>query len=144
VRRLGLSIEFYNTDKILTLTIDCSVQFGKNVRHFRKAGNIINESKFHLFLRVLFNYLHDYENLSSNLKPLFGQFEEVVNRGKLTLPSIKGWEQDNSVAIEKLNNRILCIEKRLLEIDNDKPEERIRMRGKLESLKFALTTIKNN
>ena len=144
VRRLGLSIDFYNADKIITLTIDCSVQFGKNVRHFRKASNIINQGKFHLFLRVLFHYLHDYENLSSNLKPLFGQFEEVVNGGKLTLPGISDWQKDNNVAIEKLTNRILSIEKRLLEIDNDTPEERIRMRGELEGLKFALITIKND
>jgi len=103
MRRLGLSINFYNADKIITLTIDCSVQFGKNVRHFRKASNIINQGKFHLFLRVLFHYLHDYENLSSNLRSLFGQFEEVVNGGKLTLPSISDWQKDNNVAIEKGN-----------------------------------------
>jgi hypothetical protein len=75
---------------------------------------------------------------------LFGQFEEVVNGGKLTLPSISDWQKDNNVAIEKLTNRILSIEKRLLEIDNDTPGERIRMRGELEGLKFALTTIKND
>jgi hypothetical protein len=75
---------------------------------------------------------------------LFGQFEEVVNGGKLTLPGISDWQKDNNVAIEKLTNRILSIEKRLLEIDNDTPGERIRMRGELEGLKFALTTIKND
>jgi hypothetical protein len=144
VRRLGLSIDFYNADRIISLTIDCCVRFGKNVRHFRKAGNIIDEDKFHLFLRVLFHYLHDYENLSFNLKPLFGQFEEVVNGGKLTFPSASDWQKDNSVAIEKLTNRILSVEKRLLEIDNDTPEERIRMRGELEGLRFALTTIKSD
>lgn len=142
-RRLGLLVEFFDNEKDFHLTIDCNIQAGKNAHHFRKAGNTLSPMAFRFFFNGVLNFLHDPENYHVGYEILMDQYRSITagEVPDISPPLSSSWNPDTSVAIDKITNRISAIERRLIELDTDTSNERMKMRGELEGLKFALIAI---
>jgi hypothetical protein len=126
-------------------TITCTNNW-KNIQHFRRAGNTIEIGKYNTFFKVVLKYIHDRENYVVNYFDIISHFKRMLT-GDIEEQESKefgSWQPDNSKIIDAVSNRISAIERRLMEIDSDTLEERIKMRGELEGLQFALNIAKTN
>jgi hypothetical protein len=144
-RRLGLLIEFYDDKKDFQLSIDYNIQAGKIAHHFRKAGNTLSPVVFRSFYNGVLNFLHDPENYHTGHAILMDQYRAITvgEVPEITVFTSSSWDPNNNIAIEKITNRITAIERRLIELDTDTSSERMKMRGELEGLKFALIAIQH-
>jgi hypothetical protein len=143
-RKMGLLIEFHDGKRDFQLSINYNIHAGRNAHHYRKAGNALEPPAFYSFFNAILNFLHDTENYSTNHLLLIEQFQSISEGESIDIPAAADWRADNSNAIQKITGRITAIEKRLIEQDTDSTENRIKMRGELEGLKFALTTIQQS
>jgi hypothetical protein len=134
--KMGLQIQFYDHPKDFSLTIE-HIKTWQGVQHFRRAGNIIKGEQFHLFFKAALNFLHDANNYSSNFRKLVIDFKEILHGREVQINKDENWALGNSIASVQIKDRISSIEKRLIEVDNDAPDERMKLRGELEGLKFA-------
>lgn len=144
-RRLGLLIEFYDNKRDFHLRIDCNIQAGKIVHHFRRASNTLSPSAFRSFFNRIFNFLHDPENYHVGHAILMNQYRLIAvgEVPEITVPASSSWNPGNSIAVDKIKNRITAIEQRLIGLDTDSSDDRVKMRGELEGLKFALIAIQH-
>lgn len=133
----GLIIAFHNEPKDFTLRID-NFKTWKGIQHFRKAGHVIELSQFAQFYKGVLHFLHDPENYEIHYELLIQQFKAIIVGEQPELPTYSYMPLDHNPIREKIEYRIAAIEKRLIELDSDSREERIKMRGELDGLKFAL------
>lgn len=141
----NILIKLDNQKEDFDLTLTCADSW-KNIQHFRRAGNTIERESYNLFFKSLLNFLYDRGNYVINYFDLVDLFNKMLNgdvKEQEMTENIK-WQSDNSKLIVAISNRISAIERRLMEIDSDTLEERIKMRGELEGLLFALNIVKAN
>ena len=135
--KMGLQISFYDEPKDFTLSVE-HIKTWQGVQHLRRAGNTTTAKKFQAFFKVVLSFLHDIDNYSENHRSLVQQYKTVVETEKSLIPIETNWMGDNTIAKEKIKSRILIIEKRLMEFDTDTPDDRMKLRGELEGLRFAM------
>jgi len=139
--RLNLNIEFIDSFEFFDLTVN-SIH-GHRGRHIaRRKGIPIEFEKFKQFLKLTLKFLSDHGSYVVFLEPYIKNFKNLVAGDNI----IEGFDISSERAfkkiLEQLEERKASIEKRLIEEDKDSLEDRIRYRGEIAGIDYAIKTIK--
>jgi len=139
--RYSLSIDFNNNIKEFMLELNRSLGH-KGRPNARKNGSPIEFEEFIQYLNLTLKFLADPDSYKVYLETYLKNFNNLVNGKNIVeafdISSAKVFEK----ILNQLNGRKATVEKRLIEEDSDALEDRIKLRGELEGLNYAISTIK--
>lgn len=139
----SISIDFRNFMDYMYLTIDSGSNF-RSRKGARNNGKAITYSKFMQTLRLILKYLYDpdsydvlQEHFTKNFHLLVQSDEEVE------VPDLM-FSTDEALKdiTKRITKRKQKIERRLIENDDDSELDRVKLRGELDGLNYALKTLK--
>jgi len=131
-----INIDFRDFIEDLWMTFSCSNSF-VNRRGARKNGAPITKEVFLQFLNLTVKYFSDHNSLNTYLDSYIKSFFNLVNDDM----TIEGFDFSSESIInnilKNIQARIEYIEKNLIEEDDIFKDERIKLRGELEGLRYA-------
>ncbi len=108
----------------------------------RKSGTPISSTQFRQILDLTLKYLSDSESLKVLLLNYIKCFKSLCE-GEIDYEIFKiSDEKIFEKVVDQLKVRKRTIEQRLIENDGDSDSERIKMRGEIDGINYALETIK--
>lgn len=107
----------------------------------RKNGKPIKHEDFMMFFNLTMKFLSDHNSYQVYMDKYIKDFLKLVSGDK----KIENFDLNANKAfkniIDSLVKRKATIEKRLIENDKDNQEMRIKLRGELEGIKYAIKTV---
>lgn len=141
--RHNIQIDFRDSISSFMLFINSSRNYGRRPT-IRKKGVPITEVQFKQFLNLSLQFSYDPDSYFVFLDSFINNFHKLVNGEEKIEGFIISAEESFNKIIEQLENRKRHIEKRLIEIDNDPLNERIKLRGEIEGIAYAINTVRVN
>jgi hypothetical protein len=139
--KMHILINFMDSLEYLDLNISSS--YGHKDRpNCRKEGTLITKEQFTLILRLTLKFLYDPDSYKILLDSFLKDYYTLAVEGQEIEDLMLSTNHSFSSITEQLELRKKNIEKRLIEVDTDSELERIKLRGEIEGLNYALTTIK--
>lgn len=139
----NVSIDFRNSIEDLWLMVD-SNHGHKSRPNARKNGKPIKQEDFLLFLNLTLRFLSDHNSYEVYLDNYIKDFLKLVSGDKKIESFDLSADKAFKSILEALEKRKAKIEKRLIENDQDTQEDRIKLRGELEGLNYAIKTVHIN
>lgn len=141
--RRNIKIDFRDFINVLRLEINSSSNFGRRPT-VRKKGVPITPVQFMQFLNLSLQFSYDPDSYFVFLNSFINNFYKLVNGEEKIEGFIISAEESFNKITEQLENRKKFIESRLIEIDNDPINERIRLRGEIDGIVYAINAVKIN
>jgi len=139
-RKQNIQIDFRDDIKNLWLTIDSSLGH-KGRPNFRKNGKPITIDQFKQFLDLTLQFLYDSDSLFIFLENYLKNFYKLIGGENQIDGFIISAEKCFTDILALLNTRKSNIEKRLIEVDTDSNIERVKLRGEIDGIEYAIRTI---
>lgn len=142
-RKQRIEIDFRNNVEWLWLTVNA--EKGHKYRpSSRKHGLVIENIRFRQFLNLSVQFLQDPDNYLIFLEEYLKNFILLTN-GK---EKVQGFLNRIENSFENIMAQIILrkesLERRLIENDSDTTLERARLRGEIDGLQYAITTLTKN
>jgi hypothetical protein len=138
-----LTIDYYDGIEDLMLIIDSSRGHSGRSKA-RKKGLQITIEEFKQFLNLTMKFLSDHNSYKVYLDSYLKDFYSLVRGDNIIVGFDISAERAFKEILYQLDSRKTSIEKRLIENDNDSLEDRIRLRGEIDGINYAISTIKIN
>lgn len=139
----NVSIDFRNSIEELWLIVD-SNHVHRSRPNARKNGKPIKQEDFLLFLNLTLRFLSDHNSYEVYLDTYIKDFLKLVSGDKKIESFYLSADKAFKDILDTLDKRKSKIEKRLIENDQDTQEDRIKLRGELEGLNYAIKTVHIN
>ncbi len=110
----------------------------------RRNGSPITNKKFKQFLNLTMKFLSDQNSYKVYLDSYLKDFYSLTKGDNAIIEFELSTERAYKEIFYLLESRKTTIEKRLIENDQDSPEDRIRLRGEIDGINYALGSIKIN
>lgn len=137
------SITLSLSDHIEDLHFSISTDKGVSGRRSaRNKGIPITHEHFCQFFNISLQYLSDHESMLIHHEQFLDNFRNL-SEGKEDEVKIFDYRADEAFnkIINQLEKRKKVIEQRLIENDQDTKEDRLKLRGELDGIKYSLKTI---
>lgn len=141
--KVNISIDFRDFIDNLMLSIDSSPKYGYRP-YIRKNGSPIEAENFKIFLNLTLKFLYDPDSYITLLDDFIRNFYSLVSGNKTPENLILKLNSSDAEILKQLEERKSTIEKRLIEFDNDTGSERMRLRGEIEGLNYAIKLLRMN
>lgn len=139
-QRRNITIDFRYFIDNLDLTISTSGGWARRP-HTRKSGIPITKEHFKQFLSLTLKYLSDSDSYTVYLDVFLKNFQSLA-KGDQSVDSFDvSAEKSFKNIMEQLIQRKEAIEKQLIENDSYSIEDRIKLRGEIEGINYAISTI---
>jgi hypothetical protein len=110
----------------------------------RKDGAAISQVLFKQFLNLTLKFLYDPDSYKILLTPFLKDFHGLATGKRKVESLILSSATSFNNILEQLEMRKKNIEKRLIEVDKDSEFDRVRLRGEIDGINFAINTINVN
>jgi len=138
-------IEIDFRDSIEDLWLKFSSTPGFNGRPIaRKKASPITEVQFKQFLNLTIQFFYDPDSLTTFLNDYIKNFYSLCQGETKIEGFIISAEKSFQIISDQLTSRKEYLEKRLIENDNDSALDRMKFRGELEGILYAMNVIKAN
>lgn len=142
-KQINISIDFRDSIESLWL-IFCGSSNLRFRPSARKKGTPIPSAQFKQIMDLTLKYLYDKDSLKVLLQNYIKNFKHLCD-GEIDFEIFKvNDDQIFKKVVNQLNQRKRSIEQQLIENDNYSESERIKMRGEIEGINYALETIKTS
>lgn len=135
-----ISIDFSDRIDDFTLRVASSTEFSQR-RAFRKKAEPITLEQFTQYLHLTLQFLHDPNSYLIYMEDYLKSFYSLASGNEEIGELIKSAGKSVELIIQQLQQRKAVIEKRLIEEDSDSSTNRIRLRGELDGINYAIKTI---
>lgn len=136
-------VDFRNSIDDLWLIVEGSTS-AKERANARKYGSAIDVQMFKRILALTLKYLYDTDSVEVQLEKFIENFKGLCNGDDTIVPFTDSDKNNNNFIIHQLEKRKEAIETRLIENDQDGPNDRIKLRGELEGIQYALQVIRTS
>ena len=137
----NISIDFRDSIDSLWLMVHGHSRNGRRA-NARKNGILITSTQFKQILDLTLKYLSDLESLKILLLNYIKSFKSLCE-GEIDYEIFKiSDEKIFEKVVDQLKVRKSNIEQRLIQNDEDSEADRIKMRGEIDGINYALETIK--
>lgn len=110
----------------------------------RKNASPITDLQFKQFLNLTLQFLYDPDSLTTFLNDYIKNFYKLCKGETKIEGFIISAEKSFEIISDQLSSRKEYLEKRLIENDKDSALDRMKFRGELEGIKYALNVINAN
>jgi len=141
IGKWNISIDFRDSIASLWLQVNSSSNFSGRPNS-RKHGIPITKEKFEIFLRLTLKFLYDPDSYPILLDSFVANFYFLANEDAETENLMFSTDQALKDILAQLELRKRNIEKRLIETDNDNESDRIKLRGEIDGINYAISTMK--
>jgi len=139
----NINIKFVDRIQALSVDLDCGPGHKYRTR-FRKEASPITEEQFRQFFNLTIRFIYDPDSYTVFTEDYIKNFQ-MLCEGDNKIPGfIISAEQIFQHIQSKLQARKEFIEKHLIENDTDSAAERVRLRGELDGILYAISVIISN
>jgi hypothetical protein len=110
----------------------------------RKKAVAIPVDRFKQFLNLTIQYLYDPDSLAVYLGDYIKNFKQLIKGDTKIEGFIISGEKATENILNQLEARKDYLEKRLIENDSDSVNERLKLRGELEGIGYAIKVVKSS
>ncbi|MCG8697688.1 MAG: hypothetical protein MI922_06500 [Bacteroidales bacterium] len=139
----SLTIEFRDCIDDLWLRVEYNHSY-KGRPNARKNGKPINKEDFFQFVNLTLKFLADHNSYQIYLDTYIKDFYNLASGNKKIEHFDLNADKAFKSILTTLEKRKIKIEKRLIENDEDSQGDRIKLRGELEGINYAIKTININ
>jgi hypothetical protein len=139
------SIQISFSDRIDDFSIGVNTGYGHYGRpRARKEGKAITDEQFKLFLNLTIQYLYDCDSLLVHMDDYIRNFLKLCDGEKKIDSLVLSDRKTIETIISQLEARKEYLERRLIENDNDHVNDRVKLRGELEGIAYAMKVVRTS
>jgi len=139
-KRCKIEIDFRDSIEDLWLRFDCTPEF-KGRPAARKKASPITNIQFKQFLNLTIQFLYDPDSITTFLSDYVKNFYLLCQGNANIQGFIISAEKSFQAILDQLTSRKEYLEKRLIENDHDSTIDRVKFRGELEGILYAINVI---
>ena len=140
--RKSIEVTVINSIETFDIRINASKKW-KDRPAAHKNGKAISLELYGSLFKSIIRFLYDPENLELNAPEFVTTYINSLKNDTVPVLVPSHIEKSIHTICKTIEIRLDSLEKRLIESDTDTPEERNRIRGEVEGLKFSLKVILN-